>query len=225
MKQKVSDKINNTETKLDSTLLKVAVLGSTKGTDLEALVKAINSGVLKGKARIDLVLSNKPDAYILERAKKHDINTVLIESKGKSREDFDKEVSKALTKYNIQLVVLIGYMRYLSPWFVKKYENRIMNIHPSLLPAFAGGMDKNVHEEILKWGSKVTGCTLHFVDEGADTGPIIIQRAIPILASETVDSLKRRVQLEECKAIVEGVRLFAEGRLHVDGRIVRISNP
>jgi len=204
-------------------ILNIAVMGSTRGTDLDAVIKAVNKGRLKGKARISVVISNKKDALILKRAENAGLDTVLIDGKGMAREEFDKTASKVLESYKVKLIVLIGYMRYLSKWFVDKYKNKIMNIHPSLLPAFSGGMDKNVHKEILDWGCKVTGCTLHFVDEGADTGPIIVQKAVKITEKETVESLKKKVQKEEGDAIVEAIKLFAEGRLKVRGRKVYIA--
>jgi len=170
---------------------------------------------------IAVVIGNK-ECYALERAEKHGIKNVLIESKGKGREEFDKEVAKVLEDNGVELILLIGYMRYLSEWFVDKYRNKIMNIHPSLLPAFGGGMDKDVHKEILDHGCKVTGCTLHFVDEGADTGPIILQKAVQISEDETVESLKEKVQEAEAMVILKAIKLFEEGKLKVEGRKVRI---
>ena len=143
--------------------MNIGVLASTKATDLQAVIDAIQAKQLT--AKISVVISNKEDAYALERARKYNIGAVFIDSKGKEREEFDKEVSKELEKHDVELILLIGYMRILSGWFVNKYKNKIMNIHPSLLPEFAGGMDKDVHAEVLKAGVKETGCTLHFVDE------------------------------------------------------------
>ncbi len=143
-------------------------------------------------------------------------------SKGRDREEFDRDIAKILDENGVELVLLIGYMRFLSKWFVSRYENRIMNIHPSLLPAFAGGMDLDVHEEVLKSGIKVTGATLHFVDEGADTGPIILQKEVPVEKGETKDTLKAKVQKAEQEIIIRAIRLFAEGKLRVEGRKVCI---
>ena len=198
----------------------LAVLASTNATDSQAIIDAIAAGQLD--ASIACFIANK-ECGALERAKKHNIEAILIPSKGKKREEFDKLVDAELKKRSVNLILAIGYMRYFSPWFVKEWENRIMNIHPSLLPAFAGGMDKDVHKEILEHGCKVTGCTLHFVDEGADTGPIIVQKAVPIETNETIGSLKQKVQAAEQEAILEGIKLFASGKLKVDGRVVRIS--
>ena len=199
--------------------IKLAVLASTNATDMQAVINAIEKKELD--AEIAVLVTNK-DCGAVDRAKKHSIPYVVIPSKGKEREEFDKEVSKVLEENNVELILAIGYMRYLSKWFVDKYKNRIMNIHPSLLPAFAGGMDLNVHQAILDWGVKVTGCTLHFIDEGADTGPIIIQKVIPVQEDETADSLKPKIQKLEMDAILEGIKLFSGGKLKVEGRRVRI---
>jgi len=200
--------------------LKIGVLASTRGTDLQAIIDEIEQGKLN--AEVSVVISNKEDAYALERARKHGIDAVFIDPKGKTREEFDREVMKILDKKGVDVIALIGYMRLLSPEFVNRYRNRIMNVHPSLLPAFAGGMDKNVHKTVLEHGVKVTGCTIHFVDEGADTGPIILQEAVKIDENETVDSLKEKVQSAEKRLYPEALRLFHEGRLRVEGRRVRI---
>lgn len=201
-------------------MLKIAVLASTNATDMQALIDEIEAGKLD--AEISVLIANK-ECGAVDRAKKHNIETIIISSKGVEREDFDKKVAAELEKRGVKLILLIGYMRYLSKWFVDKYENKIMNIHPSLLPAFAGGMDKNVHEEILKHGVKVTGCTLHFVDEGEDTGPIILQKAVYIDEDETVDTLKEKVQKAEQEIILKAIRHFAAGKVKVEGRIVHIS--
>jgi phosphoribosylglycinamide formyltransferase-1 len=201
-------------------MLNIGVLGSTRGTDLQALIDEIKAKRLD--ANIVVVISNKKDAYILKRAKKYNIKTVFIDSKNKEREEFDKEVAKILDENNAELILLIGYMRFLSKWFVNKYRNKIMNIHPSLLPAFAGGMDKNVHENVLKTGCKITGCTLHFVDKGIDTGPIIMQKAVDISEDETADSLKEKVQKAEQEIIIKAIKLFMNNKLKVEGNKVRI---
>ncbi|RLI96546.1 MAG: phosphoribosylglycinamide formyltransferase [Candidatus Aenigmatarchaeota archaeon] len=201
-------------------MLNIGVLASTRGTDMQTIIDEIEAGKLD--AKISVVISNKKDAYALERARRHNIKAVFIDGKGKEREEFDREVAKVLDENKVGLILLIGYMRYLSRWFVNKYRNKIMNIHPSLLPAFAGGMDLNVHEEVLKHGCKVTGCTLHFVDEGADTGPIIAQKAVIIEEDETVNSLKEKVQRAEQEIIIKAIKLFAENKIKVDGRKVKI---
>ena len=198
--------------------MNVGVLGSTKGTDLQAVIDAIEAKKLNVK--ISVVISNKENAYILERAGKHNIETVFIDSKGKGREEFDKEVSKELEKHDVELILLIGYMRILSGWFVNKYKNKIMNIHPSLLPAFAVGMDKDVHAEVLKAGVKETGCTLHFVTEDVDAGPIILQKKVHVEDNETIESLKAKVQKAEQEIMVKAIKLYGEGKIKVkDGKV------
>jgi phosphoribosylglycinamide formyltransferase-1 len=199
--------------------VKISVLASTRGTDLEAIMDEIEAGTLQ--VELACVIANK-QCPALEKAEKRGYEAIFIDPKKKTREEFDKEVAAELDKRGVELVVLVGYMRFLSPWFVQKYENRIMNIHPSLLPAFAGGMDLNVHEEVLKRGAKVTGCTIHFVDEGADTGPIILQKIVPVEDTDTADTLKEKVQAAEKKAYPEAIRLFTEGKLKVEGNRVKV---
>ena len=201
-------------------MLRLGVLASTRATDMQAVIDAISSKKLN--AIISVVVSNKQDAFALERARKHNIKAVFIESKGKEREQYDREVAKVLDENNVDLILLIGYMRIISPWFVRKYKNKIMNIHPSLLPDFAGGMDKEVHQEVLNSGVKVTGCTLHFVDESVDAGPIIMQKEVEIGKDENVDSLKEKVQKAEQEVIVKAIDLFEKGKIKVEGKKVII---
>jgi len=198
----------------------IGVLGSTRGTDLQAVIDALHTKELN--VEISIVISNKGDAYILERARKHNIISLFIESKDKEREEFDKEVSKELEKYNMDLILLIGYMRILSKWFVKKYKNKIINIHPSLLPDFAGGMDMDVYAQVLKSGVKETGCTLHFVDETVDGGPIIMQKKINVSENDDVNSLKEKVQKAEQVIIVKALRLFEKGKIKIENNKVTI---
>lgn len=202
-------------------MLNLAVLGSTRGTDLQAIIDAI--GQKKLDAKISIAVSNKEDAYILERAKKHKIETLFVDPKKfASREDFDKKIVEELQKRKAELVLLIGYMRIVSPYFVNAFRNKIMNIHPSLLPAFGGAMDKDVHQAILDSGVKVSGCTLHFADESVDAGPIIMQTAVSIEENETVESLKEKVQKAEQDCFLKAIKLFAEGKLKVEGKKVKI---
>jgi phosphoribosylglycinamide formyltransferase-1 len=202
-------------------ILRIAVLGSTRGTDLQAIIDAIEKGSLRD-VEISFVLSNKKDAFILERAKKHHIKAIFLDPKGKQKEQYDKEVDKLLQDHNIELVLLIGYMKLMSSWFVQKWLNKVMNIHPSLLPKYAGGMDTNVHEEVLKNGDKESGCSLIFIDEGADTGPIILQEKVPVEDGETVDSLKAKVQKAEQEIIIKGIELYRDNKIKFEGRTVRI---
>ena len=202
-------------------ILKIAVLGSTKGTDLQSVIDAIESNKLKD-VEISFVLSNKQDAYILKRAKKHNLKTIFLNSKGKEREEYDKEVDKLLKENNIKLILLIGYMKLMSSWFVGEWLNKVMNIHPSLLPKYAGGMDKGVHETVLENKDKITGASLIFIDEGADTGPIILQKEVKVEENETVDTLKEKVQKAEQEIIIKGIELFRDNKIKVEGHKVTI---
>lgn len=201
--------------------LSIAVLASTRGTDMQAIIDEIEAGRLD--AKISCAVSNKV-CYALERARKHGIETVFIDPEGKTREEFDKLAVAELEKRKIELVLLIGYMRILSPYFISRYRNKIMNIHPSLLPAFGGGMDKDVHKDVLDYGCKVTGCTLHFVNEIVDSGPIIFQKAVSVEENDTPDSLKEKVQKAEQEVLIAAIRLFSEGKIKVEGSKVRISS-
>lgn len=199
-------------------MLRLGVLASTRATDMQAIIDAISAK--KINAVISVAISNKQDAYALERAKNHKIKAVFVEPKGKTREEFDKEVSKILDQNNVGLILLIGYMRILSPWFVKRYKNKIMNIHPSLLPKYPGGMDMDVHTEVIKNKEKVSGATLHFVDEGTDTGPIVMQKEVKIDESETPTTLKAKVQKAEQEIIVKAIDLYEKGMIKVKGNEV-----
>jgi len=198
----------------------IAVLGSTRGTDLDAVISSIKSGRIN--AKISIVISNKHDAVILEKAATHRIETLFLNPKGKSREEYDTEIITILESKNIGLVLLIGYMRILSNKFIEAFRNRIINVHPSLLPAFAGGMDKNVHQAVLEHGAKLTGCTVHFVDEETDSGPIILQKTVEVSDDDTADSLKKKVQKAEQEILPKAVKLFVEGKLKIEGRKVRM---
>lgn len=190
-----------------STPINIAVLGSTRGTDLQAILDAQSAGTLQ-PAQVVLVVSNKPDAYILERARQANVPTVVIPSKGKAREDFDRELLQVLHDHKIDLVLLIGFMRILSPTIIDQYPQRIMNIHPSLLPKYAGGMNMDVHAEVLKNKETVTGCTLHYVTSTVDEGPIVLQKEVPVLPDDTPETLKTRVQQAEQEALLQGIQLF-----------------
>ena len=201
--------------------LALAVLASTNASDLDSIVNAIENSVLN--AEIKCLVSNKENAGCVERAKKYGIEVIVINHKDfENREAFDKKVSEELEKRNIDLIVLIGYMLIMSDWFVKKYKGKIMNVHPSLLPAFGGGMDKNVHQEVLDSGVDVTGATIHFVTEEVDSGPIIMQKSVPVDKSDTVETLKAKVQKLEQEMFPKAIQLFAEGKLKIEGNKVRI---
>lgn len=202
-------------------MINIGVLGSTRGSDLPAIVGSINKGELKGLAKIAVVISDKKDSGILKRAENFKIENYYLNPEERNREDYDKQISEMLDKYKIELVALMGYMRLFSKGFVERYKNKIMNIHPSLLPLFSG-IDRNVHQEVLDCGCKISGCTLFFVDEGKDTGPIIMQKAVPVYDSDNVDILKARVQSAEQKIYPKGIRLYALRKLKVEGKKVII---
>jgi phosphoribosylamine--glycine ligase/phosphoribosylglycinamide formyltransferase/phosphoribosylformylglycinamidine cyclo-ligase/phosphoribosylamine--glycine ligase/phosphoribosylformylglycinamidine cyclo-ligase len=190
--------------------IRMAVLGSTRGTDLQAIIDAIESGSLH--ADLKLVISNVKDAYILQRAAKY--NPVFIPSAKRTRVAFENDVCEEIEKVGgVDLVLCIGFMRILSPSFVQRYPYRILNVHPSLLPEFAGGMDTDVHSEVLKAGRTETGCTVHIIDAGVDTGPIVIQKKCKIDKGETPETLKAKVQALEQVALLESIHRFQQGRL------------
>jgi phosphoribosylglycinamide formyltransferase-1 len=184
--------------------VRVGVLGSTRGTALQGVLDAIAAGTLD--ARIALVISDKPTAPILDRAKLYKVPAVFCDPTGLTREAYDARVSAELHKAGVELVLLIGYMRILSHSFVDDWRGRLLNVHPSLLPAFGGLMNRKVHEAVLAAGVAETGCTIHQVTEELDAGPIVLQKRCPVLRGDTVDTLKDRVQALEQLAFVEVLR-------------------
>jgi len=197
-------------------MLNLGVLVSGNGTNLQSIIDSIESGSLAAGIRV--VISNRPDAYALERAKRHAIPfRIITNGEFPSREAFDAEAVRVLREARVELVLLAGFMRILSPLFIRAFPLRIMNIHPSLLPAFRG---LDVQRKAVEYGAKFSGCTVHFVDEGLDTGPIIIQAALPLLDTDTAESLSRRILEEEHRIYPQAVQLFAEGRIRVEGRRV-----
>ncbi len=200
--------------------LVLGVLASTRGTDLQAVIDVIEAGQLE--AEIACVISNKEDAFALERAKKHGIEAIFLNPKDfDSKEAFDEKMAGILSERKVQLVLLIGYNKFLTEPFLKAFKNRAVNIHPSLLPAFKG-WDENVHQAVLDEGCKVSGCSLFFVTSEPDAGPIVAQKALSVANGETVDSLKEKVQRAEGKVIVEAVRKFGQGKIKVEGKKVRV---
>lgn len=202
--------------------LRVAVLASGRGSNLQAVIEAIESGQLP--AEIVCVISNKRDAVALERARKHGLKDLFVDPKpfsGRpdSREAYDLALLEILQQHEVELVLLAGYMKIVTAVLVNAYANRMMNIHPSLLPSFPG---LDVQKKAIEWGCKLAGCTVHFVTEGVDEGPIIIQAAVPILDHDTPERLAARILVQEHKIYPRAVQLFAEGRLQVEGRRVRI---
>ncbi|MEE9572470.1 MAG: phosphoribosylglycinamide formyltransferase [Candidatus Neomarinimicrobiota bacterium] len=186
--------------------LKLGVLGSTKGTDLQAIIDSID--LKKLPATVEVVISNSSNAYILERAARHNIPNFFISHLEKDREQFDSEITKILRNHEVDLVLLIGFMRILSAKFCREWEGRILNVHPSLLPKYTGGMDINVHEEVLKNNDAETGCTIHFVTEAVDRGPILIQKKCSVDTKDTPDSLKKKVQSLEGEAFIDAIKFF-----------------
>ena len=202
----------------------VAVLASGRGSNLQALIDAIEAGQVQ--ARIVAVISNKKEAVALERARKHGIKDLFVDPKpfagrSDSREAYDRSLLEVLQQHEVELVLLAGYMKIVTTVLVNAYANRMMNIHPSLLPAFPG---LEVQKKAIDWGCKLAGCTVHFVTEGVDEGPIIIQAAVPILDADTPETLAARILVQEHKIYPRAVQLFAEGRLRVDGRRVFIDS-
>ncbi|HEX9263683.1 MAG TPA: phosphoribosylglycinamide formyltransferase [Candidatus Binatia bacterium] len=196
----------------------IGVLISGSGTNLQSIIDAIEAKTLD--ARIEMVLSNKVDAYGLARAQNHGIHTEVLDHKAfASREAYDQAVVDLLRSRSVELVVLAGFMRLLSPVFVKAYSNRIMNIHPALLPAFPG---LQVQKKALEQGVRFAGCTVHFVNEECDEGPIIIQAVVPVFPDDTEEALTARILTQEHQIYPRAIQLYAEGRLHVVGRKVLV---
>ena len=188
-------------------MIRLGVLGSTKGTDLQAILDAIHNDVLD--AEVVVVVSNRENSYILERAENHNIPNIFVPHKGKARDEFDREITTALLQHNADLVLLVGFMRILSTEFCRKWQDRILNVHPSLLPKYAGGIDTNIHEKVLRNGDLETGCTIHFVTKEVDAGPILIQKKCAVGGEDTVESLKIKVQQLEGMAFIEAIEMIA----------------
>jgi phosphoribosylglycinamide formyltransferase-1 len=200
----------------EKAMINIGVSG--RGTNLQAIIEAIKEGKVEG--RISIVISDNPDAYALKRAKQHNIDTQYINFREfKDREDYDEEIIKTLKKKKVNLVVLAGYMRILSFYFIKMYKNRIMNIHPALLPSFPG---LHAQRQAVEYGVKISGCTVHFVDEGVDSGPIILQKAVEVSDDDTEESLAEKILKEEHQIFSQAIQLFSRGRLIIKGRKVFI---
>ena len=192
--------------------LKIGILGSTKGTSMQPIIDAIKSNNLH--AEIVIVISNKEDSGILERAHNHNIHNKYISpynsnSKRKKNIDFDTEVTNTLRSHEVQLVLMIGYMRIVSKEFCEEWKNRCLNVHPSLLPDFAKEMDLQVHSSVIKSGKTITGCTIHFVTEDVDGGPILYQEQCDVKQDDTPESLKKRVQILEGNAFIWAIKNYS----------------
>ncbi len=200
-------------------MINIAVFISGRGSNFLALLKNIENGVLKN-CKIAVVFSNNPNAKGLEYAVNAGIKTIVIPSKNRSdRAEYDKEIINALADYHIDLICLAGYMRIVTSELVEAYKNRIINIHPALLPSFPG---LHAQKQALDYGVKVSGCTVHFVDSGMDTGAVILQKTVPVYDDDTEDTLSARILEQEHIAYTEAVGLYAAGRLKVSGRKVEV---
>lgn len=198
-----------------NTEFRIAVFASGSGSNLQAILDAIDREEIKG-GRVELVISDREDAYALERARSRSIPTRVFKPKDyANREAMDRDIVEYLNKYRIDLVVLAGYMRLLTPYFVSAYKDRILNIHPALLPAFPGAHGVR---DALEYGVKVSGCTIHLVDEGVDTGPIILQEAVPVYPQDTEKTLHQRIQILEHRLYPRVINLFIQGKIKIQGR-------
>jgi phosphoribosylglycinamide formyltransferase 1 len=199
---------------LKSTMHSLGILLSGRGSNFVAIADSIDAGRI-ADARIAVVISNKADAPGVATARQRGLNALVIPSKGRPREEHDREVIAALKQNEVDLVCLAGYMRLLSPWFVQQFPRRILNIHPSLLPAFPG---LEAQEQAFAYGVKISGCTVHFVDEELDHGAIIVQKAVPVLDSDDEHTLAARILEQEHIAYSEAIRIVLEGKFTVVGR-------
>lgn len=201
-------------------MLNLAVLVSGGGTNLQAIIDSIEAGTLN--ARISVVICSRGDAFAIERAKERGIPTEVVTKKEyPDKAAFDRRLAEILNTHGVELIALAGFMRILTPDFIRAFHGRIMNIHPSLLPAFPG---LNVQKKAIEYGARFSGATVHFVDEGVDTGPIIIQAVVPILPGDTPEVLSERILKEEHRIYPEAISLFAHGRLEVRGRSVSVKD-
>lgn len=207
-------------------MLKIGVLVSGGGTNLQAIIDSVKNGDITNTS-IEVVISNNPGAYALQRAKENNITAVCISPKTfDTRAEFNEALIAAIDKYHLDLIVLAGCMVVLPPELIQKYENRIINIHPSLIPSFCGTgfYGLRVHEAVLKRGVKLTGATVHFVDEGTDTGPIILQKAVEVRNGDTPEILQKRVMVEaEWKIMPRAINLIANGKIKLEDGTVVIS--
>ena len=198
--------------------LSLGVLVSGSGSNLQSIIDSIERCILN--ASIEIIISNNPDAFALERAKKHRLESIVIDhAEFTTREDFDRRMIDILTSHSVDLVIMAGFMRILSPLFLKAFPMRIINIHPALLPSFQG---LHAQKKAFDYGVKFSGCTVHFADEGVDTGPIIIQSVVPVYDDDTEESLQKRILKEEHRIYPQAIQLIAEGKVEIAGRKVKI---
>lgn len=197
---------------------RLAILLSGRGSNFQAIADNIARGAVE--ATIAVVISNRPDARGLQVARDLALPAIAVPSKGMDREAYDRQLIEELRKYDVDLICLAGYMRLLSAFFIREFRNRILNIHPSLLPAFPG---LDAQHQALQYGVKVAGCTVHFVDEYLDAGPILLQSAVPVLDSDTEETLSARILQEEHRIYSEAIRIVLSDRYYIDGRRVVLS--
>jgi len=198
----------------------LGILLSGRGSNFEAIAKNVAEGRIPD-ARIAIVISNRANAGGIETARRLGLTSLVIPSKGKPREEHDREVVAALRQHKVELVCLAGYMRLLSPWFVRQFPQRILNIHPSLLPAFPG---LEAQEQAFAYGARISGCTVHFVDEELDHGPIIVQKAVTVLDTDNEHTLAARILEQEHIAYSEAIRIVLEGKFEIVGRRLRVTS-
>jgi len=202
--------------------LKIGAIASGSGSNFEAIVQSTETGILKNKAKVKLLICNKAGAFCIERAKNHSIPYVLIESDKflhLPREEFDLKLIESFKQHGCSLIVLVGYMRLVSQVFIDAFDGKVMNIHPALLPSFRG---MHAHKDALEYGVKVSGATVHFVDVQSDHGPIIMQKCVPVYDTDTEETLGSRILEWEHKIFPKAIELFYDNKLHIYGRTVRI---
>ena len=201
-------------------LLQLGVLISGSGSNLQSIIDHIEKGSLN--AVIKIVISNKPDAFGITRAKKHGIPVAVVKNENfKDKKDYDLELVKILKDNDVDLVILAGFMRIMTPAFLRAFPGKVINIHPALLPSFPG---THGQKQAFDYGVKFSGCTVHLVDEGVDTGPIIIQSVVPVLDDDTEETLAARILKEEHKIYPQAIKYFSEGKIEIKGRKVHIKN-
>lgn len=202
--------------------IRIGVLASGGGTNLQAIMDSCEKGEINGQ--VVIVISDNPNAFALERARRKGIKAVAIPAAGLKREEHERLVNQHLLDEKVELVALAGYMRIMTPWIIDQWLGRMMNIHPALLPSFGGkGMyGEHVHRAVLEHGCKISGCTVHFVVPEVDGGPIILQECVPVLENDTPETLANRIHPVEHKLYPKAISLFADGKLKLEGRKVRI---
>jgi len=203
-------------------LMNIGVLVSGRGTNLQSIIDAQIRGDIKSK--VVLVISNKKDALALERARNHGIPAIYVQSKNKDPETYDSEIVNILKEYNVELVVLAGYLKILTKKFIDEFPDRIINIHPAMLPCFGGKgfYGEHVHEAVLNSGSKFSGCTVHFVRPEIDHGPIIVQKCVQVFDDDTIETLAERILPYEHMALIEAIKIIESGRFKIEGMRVKL---